>query len=81
MILVDGDYSRLPANHAETLRLYIECGYQPGSGFKAILENDLRAVAASIQYLVVPTITRVARAGRESGHTVLVTHVFKTDCI
>ena len=47
MNLVDGvsiDYSRLPANHAETLHLYIECGYQPGSGFNAILENDLRAV-------------------------------------
>ena len=44
---VDGapvDYSRLPVDHQETARLYIEHGCQPGSGWMAILSNTLDAV-------------------------------------
>jgi hypothetical protein len=46
-ITVDGmavDYSGLPESHQDTMKLYIEHGYQPGSGWTAILHNDLRAV-------------------------------------
>lgn len=46
-LLIDGmpvDYSRLPESHRETARLYLNGGYQPGSGWNAILSNDLRAV-------------------------------------
>lgn len=62
-VLVDGavvDYSGMPAEHAVTMRLYIEHGCEPGSGFTAILSNDLRAVvmvdADTFQQL--PTIYR-----------------------
>lgn len=47
MQIVDGipvDYSGLPEKHQDTVRLYIEHGYHPGSGWMAIIANDLRAV-------------------------------------
>src|ERR687888_1817955 len=46
-LTVDGieiDYSGLPENHRDTVRLYIEHGYHPGSGWQAILQNNLLAV-------------------------------------
>jgi len=45
--LVDGvliDYSGLPERHRDTVRLYIDYGFAPGSGWLAILSNNLRAV-------------------------------------
>ena len=39
-VLVDGvavDYSGLPAEHRETMRLYVEHGLDPGSGISAVL--------------------------------------------
>lgn len=46
-VLVDGvevDYTGLPVEHQGTVRRYIEGGVHPGSGWTAILQNDLRAV-------------------------------------
>lgn len=47
MLKVDGieiNYSGLPAQYRETMRLYLEAGYDPGSGLRAILAHDLAAV-------------------------------------
>lgn len=47
MQMVDGipvDYSGLPERHRETARLYVEHGCTPGSGWEAMLSNDLRAI-------------------------------------
>jgi hypothetical protein len=46
-VMVDGErvqYDGLPSGNRETVRRYIEHGYEPGSGTRAILENRLMAV-------------------------------------
>jgi hypothetical protein len=47
MQTVDGEqvnYNGLPSGNQDTIRMYIEHGYEPGSGTRAILENRLMAV-------------------------------------
>ena len=46
-VKVDGvavDYSGLPERCRDTMRLYLEHGCDPGSGWRAVLEGDARAV-------------------------------------
>lgn len=46
-VRVDGSlvsYDTLPLQYQQTMRHYIEGGFEPGSGFYAILRNDLAAV-------------------------------------
>jgi hypothetical protein len=61
--LVDGipvDYSGLPERYRELVRLYIEAGVPPGTGWTYILQNDLRAVVVVDERTAVelPTIYR-----------------------